>query len=112
VHEGAAVQQNIVRQNGRRTAIIPILKSGAASTLAIIDKIKQVLPNIQANAPSGLNIKLLFDQSFFVRASIKGVIIEASIAAGLTALMILLFLGSWRSLLLSAFRSRFWSALS
>ena len=102
VHEGAAVQQNIVRQNGRRTAIIPILKSGSASTLAIIDKIKQVLPNIQANAPPALNIKLLFDQSFFVRASIKGVIIEASIAAGLTALMILLFLGSWRSTLIIA----------
>ncbi|MGI4864884.1 MAG: efflux RND transporter permease subunit [Janthinobacterium lividum] len=102
VHEGAAVQQNVVRQNGRRTAIIPILKSGSASTLAIIDKIKQVLPNIQANAPPGLDIKLLFDQSFFVRASIKGVIIEASIAAGLTALMILLFLGSWRSTLIIA----------
>lgn len=102
VHEGAAVQQNIVRQNGRRTAIIPILKSGSASTLAIIDKIKKALPNIQANAPPGLNIKLLFDQSFFVRASIKGVIIEASIAAGLTALMILLFLGSWRSTLIIA----------
>jgi multidrug efflux pump subunit AcrB len=102
VHEGSAVQQNVVRQNGRRTAIIPILKSGSASTLAIIDKIKQVLPNIQANAPPALNIKLLFDQSFFVRASIKGVIIEASIAAGLTALMILLFLGSWRSTLIIA----------
>jgi multidrug efflux pump subunit AcrB len=102
VHEGAAVQTNIVRQNGRRTAIIPILKSGAASTLAIIDKIKATLPNIQANAPPGLDIKLLFDQSFFVRASIKGVIIEASIAAALTALMILLFLGSWRSTLIIA----------
>ncbi|WP_068233829.1 efflux RND transporter permease subunit [Hymenobacter sp. PAMC 26628] len=102
VHQGSAVQANIVRQNGRRTAIIPILKSGAASTLAVIDKIKQVLPNIQANAPAGLNIKLLFDQSFFVRASIKGVLIEASIAAGLTALMILLFLGSWRSTLIIA----------
>ncbi|MDO7887901.1 efflux RND transporter permease subunit [Hymenobacter cheonanensis] len=102
VHEGSAVQQNIVRQNGRRTAIIPILKSGAASTLAIIDGIKKALPNIQANAPPGLNIKLLFDQSFFVRASIKGVIIEASIAAALTGLMILLFLGSWRSTLIIA----------
>ncbi|AMR26812.1 RND transporter [Hymenobacter psoromatis] len=102
VHEGSAVQQNIVRQNGRRTAIIPILKSGAASTLDVIDKIKKALPNIQANAPAGLNIKLLFDQSFFVRASIKGVIVEASIAAALTALMILLFLGSWRSTLIIA----------
>ena len=102
VHEGSAVQQNIVRQNGRRTAIIPILKSGAASTLDVIDKIKKALPNIQANAPPGLNIKLLFDQSFFVRASIKGVIVEASIAAALTALMILLFLGSWRSTLIIA----------
>ncbi len=102
VHEGAAVQTNIVRQNGRRTAIIPILKSGAASTLDVIDKIKLALPNIQANAPPGLNIKLLFDQSFFVRASIKGVVIEACIAAALTALMILLFLGSWRSTLIIA----------
>jgi len=102
VHQGAAVQQNIVRQNGQRTAFIPILKSGAASTLTIIDKIKATLPNIQANAPPGLNIKLLFDQSFFVRASIKGVLIEASIAASLTALMILLFLGSWRSTLIIA----------
>ncbi|ALW85820.1 RND transporter [Hymenobacter sedentarius] len=102
VHEGAAVQTNIVRQNGRRTAIIPILKSGSASTLDIIDKIKKALPNIQANAPPGLNIKLLFDQSFFVRASIKGVIVEACIAAALTALMILLFLGSWRSTLIIA----------
>ncbi|WP_046242869.1 efflux RND transporter permease subunit [Hymenobacter terrenus] len=102
VHEGAAVQTNIVRQNGRRTAIIPILKSGAASTLDIIDKIKKALPNIQANSPPGLDIKLLFDQSFFVRASIKGVIVEACIAAALTALMILLFLGSWRSTLIIA----------
>jgi multidrug efflux pump subunit AcrB len=102
VHTGSAVQNNIVRQNGRRTAIIPILKSGAASTLTVIDKIKATLPNIQANAPPGLNIKLLFDQSFFVRASIKGVLIEASIAASLTALMILLFLGSWRSTLIIA----------
>ena len=102
VHEGAAVQTNIVRQNGRRTAFIPILKSGSASTLDIIDKIKKTLPNIQANAPPGLNIKLLFDQSFFVRASIKGVIIEACIAAALTAIMLLLFLGSWRSTLIIA----------
>ena len=84
VHEGAAVPTNIVRQNGRRTAIIPILKIGAASTLAIIDKIKAALPNIQANAPAGLNLKPLFDQSFFVRASIKGVVVEACIAAALT----------------------------
>ena len=102
VHEGAAVQTNIVRQNGRRTAIIPILKSGAASTLDIIDKIKKALPNVQANAPPGLNIKLLFDQSFFVRASIKGVVVEACIAAALTGLMILLFLGSWRSTIIIA----------
>lgn len=102
VHEGAAVQQNIVRQNGRRTAVIPILKSGTTSTLDIIDKIKKAIPNIQANAPSGLDIKLLFDQSFFVRASIKGVVVEACIAAALTGLMILLFLGSWRSTLIIA----------
>jgi len=102
VHEGFAVQQNIVRQNGRRTAIIPILKTGAASTLDIIDRVKEQLPKIEASAPPGLNIKLLFDQSFFVKASIKGVVIEACIAAALTGLMILLFLGSWRSTLIIA----------
>ncbi|OUJ72914.1 efflux RND transporter permease subunit [Hymenobacter crusticola] len=102
VHEGFAVQQNIVRQNGRRTAIIPILKTGAASTLDIIDRVKQQLPKIEASAPAGLNIKLLFDQSFFVKASIKGVVTEACIAAALTGLMILLFLGSWRSTLIIA----------
>ncbi|WP_324677978.1 efflux RND transporter permease subunit [Hymenobacter sp. GOD-10R] len=102
VHEGFAVQQNIVRQNGRRTAIIPILKTGAASTLDIIDRVKEQLPKIEASAPPGLNIKLLFDQSFFVKASIKGVVTEACIAAALTGLMILLFLGSWRSTLIIA----------
>ncbi|GGF21576.1 efflux RND transporter permease subunit [Hymenobacter cavernae] len=102
VHEGFAVQQNIVRQNGRRTAIIPILKTGAASTLDIIERVKQQLPKIEASAPAGLNIKLLFDQSFFVKASIKGVVTEACIAAALTGLMILLFLGSWRSTLIIA----------
>ncbi|MBC6989530.1 efflux RND transporter permease subunit [Hymenobacter sp. BT491] len=102
VHEGFAVQQNIVRQNGRRTAIIPLLKSGAASTLDVIEGIKKTLPKIQAIVPNGLNIKLLFDQSFFVRASIKGVVLEACIAAMLTGLMILLFLGSWRSTLIIA----------
>ncbi|UOQ67054.1 efflux RND transporter permease subunit [Hymenobacter volaticus] len=102
VHEGAAVQQNIVRQNGRRTAFVPILKSGGASTLDVIEGIKKALPNVLANAPQGLDLKLLFDQSFFVRASIKGVIIEACIAAALTGLMILLFLGSWRSTLIIA----------
>ena len=102
VHEGAAVQQNIVRENGRRTAFVPILKSGGASTLDVIEDIKKALPNVLANAPEGLNLKLLFDQSFFVRASIKGVVIEACIAAALTGLMILLFLGSWRSTLIIA----------
>ena len=97
VHEGAAVQTNIVRQNGRRTAIIPILKSGLASTLDVIEGIKKELPRVKATAPEGLDIKLLFDQSFFVRASIKGVVLEGCAAAVLTGLMILLFLGSWRS---------------
>ncbi|UOR06347.1 efflux RND transporter permease subunit [Hymenobacter aerilatus] len=102
VHEGAAVQQNIVRQNGRRTAFVPIMKSGGASTLDVIEGIKEALPNVLANAPEGLDLKLLFDQSFFVRASIKGVVVEACIAACLTGLMILLFLGSWRSTLIIA----------
>jgi multidrug efflux pump subunit AcrB len=97
VRDGAAVQTNIVRQDGTRGALLTVLKNGQASTLDIINRIKKQLPDIQAGLPSGLKMKYLFDQSLFVRAAIKGVLREASIAAGLTGLMILLFLGSWRS---------------
>ncbi|HYZ84108.1 MAG TPA: efflux RND transporter permease subunit [Bryobacteraceae bacterium] len=100
VHDGAAVQNNIVRQDGRRSAFMSILKSGGASTLDIIDRIKATLPKILATLPENLEAKLLFDQSVFVRAAIDSVLKEALIAAILTGLMILLFLGSWRSTLI------------
>ena len=98
VHDGAAVQTNIVKQDGSRGVLMSIVKTGNASTTQIVDKIRnQVLPTIRAAAPSNLRIVELFDQSVFVRASIKGVLIEGLIAGLLTAAMILLFLGSWRS---------------
>ncbi len=102
VHDGSAVQNNIVTQNGRRSALLTILKSGDASTLSVVDRIKQAMPKVRATLPASLDLKLLFDQSIFVRASIEGVVREALIAAVLTALMILLFLGSWRSTLIVA----------
>ena len=98
VHDGAAVQTNIVKQDGSKGVLMSIVKTGNASTTQIVDKIRnQVLPIIRAAAPSNLRIEALFDQSVFVRASIKGVLIEGLIAGLLTAAMILLFLGSWRS---------------
>ena len=98
VHDGAAVQTNIVKQDGSRGALMSIVKTGNASTTQIVDRIRnQILPTIRAAAPAGLRIEALFDQSVFVRASIKGVLIEGLIAGLLTAAMILLFLGSWRS---------------
>ncbi len=102
VRDGYAVQTNIVRQDGRRSALLTILKSGGASTLDIVNRVKQALPRIQTTLPQALKINLLFDQSLFVRAAIKGVVTEAMIAACLTAAMILLFLGSWRSTLIVA----------
>jgi multidrug efflux pump subunit AcrB len=97
VRDGFAVQQNIVRHNGRRGALLSVLKNGGASTLDIVSKLKSILPRIQSTLPPALKINQLFDQSIFVRAAIEGVVKEAVIAALLTALMILLFLGSWRS---------------
>jgi multidrug efflux pump subunit AcrB len=97
VHDGFAVQTNIVRENGHRSTLLTILKNGQASTLDIVRDIKEALPRILAGMPPGLEIKPLFDQSVFVQAAMTGVAREAAIAAGLTALMILLFLGSWRS---------------
>lgn len=103
VHDGYAVQTNIVRADGEPAALLSIMKTGAVSTLAIVDEIKnRILPTSRAAAPKGLEIKELFDQSFFVRASIEGVLKEGVIAALLTATMILLFLGSWRSTLIIA----------
>ncbi len=100
VRDGFAVQQNIVRANGGRSSLITILKNGNASTLDVINRVKAALPGVQAGLPPELKIDTLFDQSVFVRASIHGVVLEGAIAACLTALMILLFLGSWRSTLI------------
>jgi CzcA family heavy metal efflux pump len=102
VHDGFAVQTNIVNQNGKRAALLTILKNGDASTLSVVDRIKQALPKVQATLPPALNLQMMFDQSVFVRASVTGVVREALIAACLTAAMILLFLGSWRSTLIVA----------
>jgi len=102
VHEGFAVQQNIVRINGKRAALLTILKAASASTLDIVDRVRVALPKIAAGLPPALKITLLFDQSIFVKAALQGVVREAAIAAGLTALMILLFLGSWRSTVIVA----------
>src|SRR5271166_2256016 len=99
VHDGNAVQQNIVRTDGRRSVLLSIIKNGNASTLAVVNGVKQALVVARAAAPSGMQIKELFDQSVFVKSSIEGLLKEGAIAAGLTALMIVLFLGSWRSTL-------------
>lgn len=97
VRDGYSVQTNIVRVNGARGALVTVMKNGKSSTLSIVDAVKTKLPKILAGLPPELNVRQLFDQSVFVRASIQGVLREALIAALLTGLMILLFLGSWRS---------------
>ena len=97
VRDGYAVQTNIVRHNGSRAALLTVLKNGGSSTLDIVARLKAILPRIRSTLPPALNMKLLFDQSIFVRAAIQGVLREATMAALLTGLMILLFLGSWRS---------------
>ena len=102
VRDGFAVQTNIVAQNRIRSALLTVLKSASASTIDIIKRVKQALPRIQATLPKELEMSQLFDQSIFVRAAINGVLREGVIAACLTALMILLFLGNWRSTLIVA----------
>jgi CzcA family heavy metal efflux pump len=97
VHEGSPPQTNIVRVNGSRAVLMTILKAGAASTLNVIDGIKALLPRVQESLPAGLNVRAVGDQSVFVKAAIFGVLREAVLAAALVGLMILLFLGSWRS---------------
>src|SRR5579863_4342253 len=99
VRDGSMVQQNIVREDGRRSVLLSIIKNGNASTLTVVNGVKRVLKEMQAAAPPGLKISQLFDQSVFVTAAVQGVLREGAIAAGLTALMILVFLGSWRSTL-------------
>src|ERR1700731_2460298 len=100
VHDGSAVQQNIVREDGRRSVLLSVIKNGNASTLAVVNGVRAVLGVARAAAPAGLSINELFDQSKLVTSSIASVIREGTIAAGLTGLMILLFLGSWRSTLI------------
>ncbi len=103
VRDGYAIQQNIVRSEGRRSVLLSILKAGNASTLDVVDRVKNdVLPVSRAAAPPGMKIEELFDQSIFVRSAITGVAVEATIAALLTSAMILLFLSSWRSTLIVA----------
>ena len=97
VRDGWAVQQNVVHAEGKASVLITIIKNGDASTLDVVNRVKAALPAIQAAAPPGMKINLLFDQSVFVQNAINSVLQEGAIAAGLTALMILLFLGSWRS---------------
>jgi multidrug efflux pump subunit AcrB len=97
VRDGYAVQTSIVRTNGTRGTLMTVLRNGRASTLAIVNAVKQRLPQILAGLPPELHVRQLFDQSLFVRAAINGVVREAVIAACLTGLMILMFLGSWRS---------------
>jgi multidrug efflux pump subunit AcrB len=97
VRDGYAVQTSIVRTNGTRGTLMTVLRNGRASTLAIVNAVKQRLPQILAGLPPELRVRQLFDQSLFVRAAINGVVREAITAAILTGLMILVFLGSWRS---------------
>ena len=97
VHDGSPPQTNLVRVNGSRAVLMTILKAGSNSTLSVIDGIKSVLPRVEASLPSGLDLHAVGDQSVFVKAAVFGVIREAVLAAGLVGLMILLFLGSWRS---------------
>lgn len=101
VADGFADQTNIVRVNGRRASYLAILKKEDASTLTVVDATREMLPAIRAVAPEGLELQLDFDQSVFVRAAVRSVVQEALVAALLVSLMILIFLGSWRSVLVA-----------
>src|SRR5712692_4400389 len=102
VRDGFPPQTNIVKVNGQRASLLTVQKAGSYSTLDIIAGIKKLLPKVKLSVPSALDIRLLGDQSIFVGSAIQGVVIEATIAACLTGLMILLFLGSWRSTVIVA----------
>ncbi|MEP6619969.1 MAG: efflux RND transporter permease subunit [bacterium] len=102
VREGGGVQTNIVRENGKRGTYISLLKNGKASTLDVVGQVKKMLPSIKAGLPDDVTLELLGDQSVYVRATIAGVLREGVIAAVLTAIMILIFLGSWRSTIIVA----------
>jgi multidrug efflux pump subunit AcrB len=97
IRDGSAVQNSVVRTNGTRGALLSIMRNGRASTLDVIEGVRKTLPKILAGLPDTLQVRELADQSVFVKASVNGVIREAAMAAFLTGLMILLFLGSWRS---------------
>src|SRR5450830_1050307 len=100
VRDGFSPQTNVVRQDGVRGVLLSVLKNGGASTLDIVNNLRQLLPQAQQTLPADVKITPLFDQSIFVKAAVKGVVSEALIAAGLTAAMVLLFLGNWRSTLI------------
>ena len=102
VHDGNSPQTNIVHVDGGRSVLMSSLKSGRASTLAIVDGIRAKLEEIKGGLPEALRVVPINDQSLFVRAAIKGVVLEGAIAAALTSIMILLFLGSWRSTVIIA----------
>jgi multidrug efflux pump subunit AcrB len=102
VRDGFSPQTNIVRQDGERGVLLSILKNGGASTLDIVANLRAMLPNATSILPPDLKVTPLFDQSVFVKAAVEGVIVEALIAAGLTAIMVLVFLGNWRSTLIIA----------
>ena len=97
VHDGFAPPTSVVRTNGRHGVLVSILKSGGSSTLDVVSRVRGAMPQILQTLPPDYHLDFLFDQSVFVRAAVNGVIKEAAIAAALTGLMILLFLGSWRS---------------
>lgn len=100
VRDGYAPQTSLVVTNGAKGGLLPVLKAQGASTLDVVDSVRRTVPDVQATLPQGFEVKQLFDQSVFVRGAIDGVLREAAIAAGLTGLMMLLFLGSWRSTLI------------
>ena len=102
VRDGFPPQTNVVRSDGIRGALMSVLKSGDESTIDIVNGIRALLPTVMASLPPNLQVKPVADQSVFVKASISGVLREAIIAACLTAFMILVFLGSWRSTLIIA----------
>jgi CzcA family heavy metal efflux pump len=100
VRDGFAPQTSIVHANGVRAVVMPILKSAGASTLDVVERVRAALPSVEATLPKGIRVSPLFDQSVFVRAAVRGVIHEAVLAGGLTALLMLVFLNSWRSTLI------------
>src|SRR6202453_4584031 len=102
IRDGFAPQTNIVRQDGHRGVLLSILKAGTASTISVVEGVRGLLPRVAQTLPPQLKIQALADQSIFVKSAVQGVVREALIAACLTALMILLFLGSWRSTLIIA----------